>query len=813
MMRKHLLIFILFSKFLTPAFGVECILSNSMPDLDGSECQDTYALSRPFLNEDALIREGKIKNGIGDMLSSSIISSVKEIADRDIILDRLGSNLSSENGQCSLDSLKAKLSCSVDLINKNISSFSGGKVKNIDDYLGLISDEYIRNNKIEVNVNEQNCMSNAYMRDMNFSLFLEEFKDIDLKEYYATLLNKEGNLDGRYVDFSMKLKLYTWESIDQDLLEMDVTQLSGDMLEDQLKSLMGHNSNKEVISKRSEELCSDMFENMEKLLCSNVSDSYIENGDFNKTVLGYPVDLLENGFDIEELEFEEVDIESTYRSFILNCNVSGQEDDKESDSLQSIDDMINLFELSYSEMTQRDAQIKDRMNHQSIISEEEDKQICSLMNCENYQEVDQGKACQKRERPRTLSEISTSLNCPEDDQCRTPVYNAFLGTYRKFSPESSSLGLTSFGSNFVVSSRRATLAAPTVAVGEVGNVLNQTSPLSDSRSDSFSESSGNRGISSRSSTPRRERVASRSTSAKKDKPLPTAEQYFANQVKNPSAKSSGFVGNHVQKNYDNFFSNSENLTDEERDQLEKDERLAAMEVQRQTMEEMLGIMRDNVDISRQAVRSSQVSLPEIAQANRVESAPRGNSRVSDQALNAEFMANARRIKNEQEQLLAEQRRINSSANDIGGESSSAEYRPFAAPTPSSGESIVAAPAGGSVGAGAEVSAETPTRRVNDVNALLDELSNAPKESRIETTLGDISQLTTASLQESGIALNGPFVIIVKDNESEYTVPVRPSLFRGKRILTPILGQSTAGLSHYLRRSPLFKEYFAFQDAK
>ena len=312
---------------------------------------------------------------------------------------------------------------------------------------------------------------------------------------------------------------------------------------------------------------------------------------------------------------------------------------------------------------------------------------------------------------------------------------------------------------------------------------------------------------------------------------PSKEEYLAQNTSRAQGDQTPFVGEQVSPNAYNSSAlssayRSKNLMKE------KEERLEAMQTQRETMEEMLGMMKDTAGIQKslaQRSASDRVNLPSIAQANTYQdnvynASVTNSTQRSNEEMNNEFLENARRIRDQQraaalqvndrpvvENFIEPNSRTNSAAPTSGGNAGVS--------TGSDGTvSASSAGAGGSGISGGDVSSEgaapspqSATTRVTDINSLLDELGQNSQDAKLETTVNAIVQMTPSSLKDSGIEIDNPFVIVVKDNGGEFTVPVRPSLFRGRTILTPIITDATSSLTKYLRRSPLFESYYRFQD--
>ncbi len=856
MNKSKLLIYpLLFTLLLSESFA-SCELTSFLPDLDGSACQDTAQLSRPFLEEEAKQREADINQELGSLLTKFAALKLKEIGDIDTSTSLFGQGLQGAGSKCSLQAMLDNPPCDINQMNKNISNISNGSMPDLDSLLNEISQQYESENTLSVSSSGDNCMSDAYRREYKISEFLKKYKDFDLKEFYSSFVTDNSiqgiDEDGFLADFT----LLFWNDFSGDINQLDFSKIEGSNLEEQLESLFSNATNQTFLNDKAQESCSKMFSTIETFLCTDIGEYVVNDSDFNENI-NHPVDLVANGFDSFSIEMEGVDLENTYRGFILNC----PSDSYDIDSDNTIDSVIQSLGISVKKLYGDVAASKDRSLQQSFIREEKVKSICSLLACDNFTQVDEGEECSEREQIRSIDELNEDLNCPEDDMCASEDYQALIRTLtrtrsRVASPSRTIIkedgteevipaqtGLSSFGTQFITNSRREAIlashsSAPVVANAPAEVVAQENVAVEDTQtrvsladsipSSADDSSSGSRDIRSRdtNATYGRGRDTADSSS-----PAPTREEYLAQNSRAIQGDQTAFVGEAVSPSgY-----NSNALSTAYRSQnlaKEKEERLEAMQTQRETMEEMLGMMKDTAGIQKSLAQrnaSDRVNLPSIAEANTYQdniynASVTNSTQRSNEEMNNEFLENARRIRDQQraaalqvndgpvvENFIESNSIPNSVAPTSGGIASVSTGNAgsvSASSTGASGSGI----SGGDMGGGAAApSAQAATTRVTDINSLLDELGQNSQDAKLETTVNDIVQMTPSSLKDSGIEIDNPFVIVVKDNGGEFTVPVRPSLFRGRTILTPIITDATSSLTKYLRRSPLFESYYRFQD--
>ncbi len=837
--------FLILAIIFSHASYAECDWANLLPELDGSQCQDTEALSRPFLKKEEKNRNEIIDSSLGSALVKHIALKMADISDKDFALKAFGVEMGHEGEQeCSLDKFKEKLPCDSSLVDQNLKKYSKGTYNDIDSFLDTISSEYTRAVGGQIAISETQCMSDAIKREYNLNLFLNENKTIDLKALLAKTTQGQA-LDSNEALVLKELEELLWKDFSKDLIEMNLSSLGdpeGSSFEEQIKAIIQDKSLREKMVQESSETCREMFDTMEKFLCTEIKEYHVTDPSFNSMALNYNSTLVEDGLDLMDLDFEGVGLNEIYPQYILNCPSSSYDPESE----DNIDFLLAKLGEPISDIMAKQEQLKKRVEEQSLVEPEQEKSMCNLLACENVKEVDAGGTCQKRSAPRTQEEMDTLLNCPEDDMCRTDRYLALTRVLQhrgsSMASEGSHNGLSKFAGQFISSSYKKKYE--TIATGSVSlDTANHNAPVAGQGQ--VTARVGGLGDSI-PSTLDRHFNASPSKSATKDN---SQNRNVADaRIIASKGRPNDFIAENTaysQGAYDevsipkktiapqgaNIFANS-NLGTTLKSKKEIDEeqqrqaRINAMEVQRKTMEDMLATMKDTANIQKDMAKNNSLqrtTLPEIAQSNRVESkevASLGDDKIAQmERENAEFLARINREKARQNALMNNSALLGDRDKKTGD-----NYKPYDAPAVTVGATVSGAASGAATSAsalspGASASAagasdkgtDSRPARLASVNALLDQFDQVSSEAKVETTVNEISSLSPDGLEESGIALNSPFVIVVKDSSGHYTVPVRPSLYRGQRILTPVLNRNTSRLSQYLRKSPLFASYYRFQD--
>ncbi len=809
-----------------------------IPNLDGSDCHETSSLSLPFLKKEKKDREEGINSALGDMLVKKVTIDLLEISDRDFAMSSLGIN--PEGGaeqKCSLEKLKSNLPCQANVINTNLQKYSNGKFKDVDGLFDVISEEYIDALGMTPKESDSQCMNDSFKREYNFNLFLEKYKDIDLQSL-ASSENEAQKNNLKSDDFIRDLEKYLWVGVYEDLKKYDFSSMSGDSLnlEEQLKSLLVNEGNKKLVDQNMDSTCANMFEMLESYLCTEVKDYHVGDNTFNKMSLGYDSSVVENGLDLFELDLADISLGEIYPNFILNC--PSENYDEASD--QNIDALLSKLGMPILDIPSQYETMQVRNSEQESIPDQQQEGMCSLLACDNFQEVENGGSCQKRESFRTPTEIEELLQCPQDDMCRTDSYKALTRTLirKTQANDETRPGVSSFAANFVTSKVKeqylrsipvgaaesevapvAHIAAENKSEGErvsLGDSIpsrasSSTDPADNSRNRIVKDSSKGRKQTLPEHTPYKGDMIASNDALR----MPSEYERLKNMEKVVAPRNSGFFGD----------SDLSIIADSE-EEIARKERIRAMEVQRETMEDMLAAMKDTASIQKsQALAAQRTTLPEISRSNQIVST-RDSRNLKDDKLdqmeieNAQMMERIRRQRDAQTSLSAGA--PGSIVNDDTVKNVNS-YRPDTSPKIVSGAATSGASAakagavsgtGGSIGSVAASSSapESSPTRLSSINALLDQINEVSGDAKVETTVSEITQLSPASLKDSGIALNSPFVIVVKDSSGHYTVPVRPSLYRGRRILTPVLNESTARLSRFLRKSPLFSSYYRYQDS-
>tara|TARA_Y100000780_G_C13696001_1_gene422554 strand:+ start:54685 stop:57228 length:2544 start_codon:yes stop_codon:yes gene_type:complete len=842
--------FLFFFSFLVITSSYPCTLTEYLVDLDGSDCQDTQKLARPFLQEEQKQRKDKIDQYLGEILTLSMDHEIGKITGIDQTLQSMGVEMSnSEDSFCSLDKMKSSLSCSSHVVEENLKKYKMGMGEDVDSFFNQLSKNFLDRSQLKLENSSDSCMSPAFKKQYELSLFFEANKDVDLK----TLLNNESE-ESSAADFAGlidDLNYLFWDDFSSDLLSLNTATLEGDTFEDQIKNVLAQTANSDFASTKAKESCQQMYETLDSFLCSNMTDYSINDHDFNQDVLNYNSVDLENGFDIFTLELSGADIEKSYRNFILNCPQENTDDSISSLDKDTVDKHLSILDMPFKELEEKVGNQIDQAQKSVVNQNDLEQKMCSLLSCEelSFNEIPEGGSCTLREGPRTREEVETLLNCPQDDQCHTREFRSLISTLERTAPlrarrpqtilkengETEVIqahsGLSSFGNAFLLDNHRQQVTATTqvnsqtpgtaaAAATETPSAQGVVGPAVEEEGPSFLSAS------IPSTVERRERANRRANTdtarAQVQSPNPTTATW--NPQTHPYESMGKKVNAPINSHDLRAAYEARNLA-EDRDRERRT--LETMETQRRTMEEMLGVMRDTAGIQNElASQSSQrVSLPEIARANSYQDHIYTFNNEESAAQETLREREENYLRNVQRDRQAEIQR--SAFRDTTGDNSERAETNLMAPVGSGSPSKNGDPSNSSAGARGGSSSgsaalalspgesggggSTAPARIGDINALLDEFNQMPENVKIETTVSDIVQLTPDSLKKSGIEIDNPFVIVVRDGSGEYTVPVRPSLYRGRTILTPILNDTNANLSQYLRRSPLFSSYYRFQD--
>lgn len=81
------------------------------------------------------------------------------------------------------------------------------------------------------------------------------------------------------------------------------------------------------------------------------------------------------------------------------------------------------------------------------------------------------------------------------------------------------------------------------------------------------------------------------------------------------------------------------------------------------------------------------------------------------------------------------------------------------------------------------------------------------------TVDELSKLSTENLKNLGIDSSQPFTLKVIFDEKTYQVPVKSFVYRGTKILGPIMDPKNKALNDFLLKSPLFKDYINYRFEK
>lgn len=760
--------------------GFNCLKAQPFSEavaFEKTDCSEAYEMSESLLDDFKEQRMTTIKANLGLALNNSVVKAVDSMAQVDFLNSYFKKDYGKESS-CSLSKAYETFPCLKEG-NQNLAELTNGRHSDVKDLFSSIAKRYSENVSGTVSNDPKKCLNPFLRKKMAMDRFLKDNKDLDLKklmEQGTDGLNEEGLKD--YNNILGPLFMNTGD--------IDLSHIEGDTLSEQVESVLSHSS--ENLEKHTIATCQKMIEKVVGVVCSPVNHHSVDDSGFNSVVFQYEQDSHMAGFDEFEAEFSDVPIDQTYGHFILNCQPACEIDCEKVTTLKEIKEKY-FGENIEDHFVYNDLQ--EQYYHTTV-----DEEFCPLIACGNGLEVQKGAQCEPLEVKRTPQEMREYLNCEEDQYCQTRSFQGFASLLELPGQDSdhyySSFSRQFLGETFTpvpVSTGKSEVASSTEAV----TPLRPEEPAPE--------------IARRIKKPKPQKIATaskpQSALSVQESPRNALQDAVVTEV---PLKTSGAV--------------SENQFD------------------RDLYKRMGSIIRDSLEHQEKSTDYYEKNLEEIVAANK-ELEQRINSRMGEgpttvakqfsppPQVRTPLRPEVRRAEVDNsawQSALAENKKLNAQWNNLNqsrnvdgaspAPSEAFETNP-GRPGGGGGRSLASqATSGGTLGSTAGAAASSATGEDNAGAKRLGALAGGgilqENLKSIETQINTLPQMDHNELTARGVSLEEPFLLKVKVEGRFVTVPVRPFLYKGKKMLAPVIDQENWILSSVLRKSPLFTSYYDYE---
>jgi|GEM_PF-4182461 len=719
------------------------------------ECSDAYELSAPFLTEYRDKRKDQVITALGNAFINSILDDLTSLSDIDSFYGNLGADFAvSSTGSCDLKKLEENFPCKKEG-NANLLALTGGKTGNLSDFLKQIKTDYLNKVKPSVSQSMNSCLSPATRRKIMFDKFLVDNNEFNLKE----LLDKREEqvaLNEEERDFLFNLEenyLGGIVNLSPELFE----GIEASSLREQLEKFV-HQGNAKGFEAGVAKKCNEMLERVYKVVCKPINHDRVDNKYLNEKLFSYISEDHTLGFDEFSASIQDVPLEESYANFALNCSPICEDCSEEI----TVDKIISE---SFPDTLEKYLGSEYNLNHPTE-NIELDREICPLLACENGRDVQAGANCRALPTIRGLESLRHYVGCADGGECESEEatrLNSYLSSIYvdKFTPSSFTQALTGVKSVNESDSSSENSGSDNIALTPVGNSTGDSlkpPQLSDDVKARLNED-----------RPRAEKLSS-VTNEKYQRPRTTQSNYTSASVAPLASEESApedFDSEVLEAMKDYMKSSNRSMVQRDRkldgklENLVQDNNRLSDSLERKFGQDFGGsdfFTNDNTQSSGYRGNNFLPNIPYPVASHQGDGFGNEsfNSTRESTPLSSEWDGTGRR------------------------ESDSLKNRGNASRVPSS----------------------IPNGAVQDFG----------KVEFITNPLG-LPGVSSETVLNEGIDVSQPFMILVKVEKRLIKVPVRPYEVNGKRMLAPVIDEENVILVDLLRKSPLFKDYYALSDSK
>ncbi len=768
----------------------DCLKARPFADamsFEKTDCSDAYDLSAELLGDFKEQRMALIKDTLGSALQNSIVQSVDDMAQVDFLHSFIGKDYGTKS-TCSISKIMEKNPCLKES-NEYLRMITRNKYKNVNQLFTSIATEYQEKVSGYTNLNSQQCLNPFIRKKILLDQLIEENREVDLYDL-SEKVKKDNATTNETKFFNKLVELLGFED------DLEFGQLEGSNFEEQLKSLVENNSQK--LESNAIKVCESMVSRISGVLCQPINQHRIDDSGFNGLVFNYDGSAFDLGFDEFEAEFSDIGTEKSYGHFVLNCEPKCEGECENSHNVDSI--LSDHFPESIEEYIM----LKDKED--SLDSNVLDNELCPLIACENALKVQEGAACEQREKPRSLVELKSYLDCSNDQYCQSPQVKSFLailGDQEKRIEKEVPL-MSSFSQNFLGEEYFAP-EGPEVATRKIEVEQSPAPKLSTVAPSPKIAQRGSQSLEKRKSGRMIGKTSPGSLNSS-DSPQNKASTNSFVPVNTTESKAP--------KKYNradrDLFSAMGNLIRGALDNQEK-----SQDIYNQNLEDLVAANRDlerkieakTSNLSGQSNfpsnrPSPSKKDPRVNGPSRVRE--RGSNRLweNELARNRELNDRWRSLEEDTSDRASEKFETNPGRPKPEGTiavTEGTEVSPDSQSTNSSSESVSDSSNEGKTEERAEGLAGVGAAAFNGDNL-----------KAIETNVTGITRMDQEVLLKEGLSLDEPFLLKVQWEDKLVTVPVKPFLYKGEKMLAPVLDQDNYILGDVLRKSPLFVGYFDYE---